>query len=92
MAVILALIAACTKRKSKCLLIFTIVIGAVCIVLAIVFWILLGVMLSRKADLESKYCPVLTTACCSGTEEHTSAQPTDTTCLVAFQADVGPIR
>ena len=64
-ALILAIVAAC--NKSKCLAISAIVIGAVCIVLAIVFWIVLIVLVSRKATLETKYCSVLATACCSGT-------------------------
>ena len=65
MALIFAIVALCSK--SKCLAITAIVIGALCIVLAIVFWIVLIAMLVRKASLENTYCPVLKTACCSGT-------------------------
>ena len=64
-ALIVAIVAFCTR--STIAAIIAIVIGGICIVLAIVFWIVLIVMLVRKAALENTYCPVLKTACCSGT-------------------------
>jgi hypothetical protein len=64
LALIFALVALC--NKSKCMAIAAIVIGSICIVIAIIFWIILIVLLVRKASLESTYCPAITTACCSG--------------------------
>ena len=64
-ALIVAIVALCTR--SKCAAITAIVIGGICIALAIAFWIVLIVMFVRKAALENTYCPVLITACCSGT-------------------------
>jgi hypothetical protein len=64
LALIFALVALC--NKSKCLAIAAIVIGSICIVIAIVFWIILIVLLVRKASLENTYCPSIKTACCSG--------------------------
>ena len=84
-ALILAILALC--NKSRGLAIAAIVIGAICIVVAIIFWIILIVMLVRKAALESTYCPVLTTACCSGTYINSiygynlfTCQPSSNTC------------
>lgn len=54
-------------NKNTCLCITAIIIGAVCILLAIAFWIAFAIIISRKVALENKYCQTLKTACCSGT-------------------------